>query len=554
MLLKEGHVLGFFDKAPLIVTILFGMSSTALASVGNLYIGPNAAGSSDGSNCANARIYSIFNDPNNWGQGASQIGPGSVVHLCGTFNGTAGQTLLTFQGSGTQLAPITLLFEANAKLLAPYWGTGEGLGAAIRIIGENYVTVDGGVNGVIQNTLNGTPGSACPAGTCSNPAHDSDGIEVQDCTGCTIRNLTIADIYDKTTVADENGFGRGISKGGRATGLTVSNVTIHDAGFCLFYGLPDSSADANFAVQNSDMSRCSTGLAIAGSNGNTGTLTGVTISNNKIHDLKNWNDTAYSFHHDGVHIWAYASTAISGVNVYDNQFYGDLGQGTAWLYYENYSGFVANITIFNNIFQELGTTCTFNCGPYSIWLQNDTPLSVINAGIYNNTLIGDDSSIGGITVEGTSGIHYDLRNNIIMGFSNMLQVQGSSPLPLSSSDYNDWYFQNSEVINIEVVGSYVQANFANWMSKCGCDLHSTTGNPQLTATYLLANTQSAAWNSGMNLTSLAIPALTVDFTGATRPASGPWNMGATGLAPSSGGGVQPPGGLLPPMGVSIISR
>ena len=97
------------------------------------------------------------------GDGASQIGPGTTVHLCGTFTASAGASgYLSFQGSGTSGNPITLHFETNALLQAPYWGTG----AAIFASGLSYVMVDGGTNGTIQANRSRTPRAACLGGSC----------------------------------------------------------------------------------------------------------------------------------------------------------------------------------------------------------------------------------------------------------------------------------------------------------------------------------------------------------------------------------------------------
>ena len=66
----------------------------------SLYIAQALSGTADGSSCVNAKAVGFFNNAVNWGTGAGQIGPGTTVHLCGTFTGTAGSTMLTFQGSG----------------------------------------------------------------------------------------------------------------------------------------------------------------------------------------------------------------------------------------------------------------------------------------------------------------------------------------------------------------------------------------------------------------------------------------------------------------------
>src|SRR5215470_16154049 len=99
-----------------------------MAAANDVYIAQNASGSGDGASCASAKAVSYFNNSNNWSSTASGmiIGPDTVVHLCGTFTGAAGSTMLTFQGNGTSGHPITLLFENGAVLTAPYWSTSTG--------------------------------------------------------------------------------------------------------------------------------------------------------------------------------------------------------------------------------------------------------------------------------------------------------------------------------------------------------------------------------------------------------------------------------------------
>src|ERR1700721_1986721 len=76
------------------------ISGIARASITNVYIAQSALGTGDGSSCANARATSFFNISSNWGSGSAQIGPGTTVHVCGTIDGAAGGTGLTFQSSG----------------------------------------------------------------------------------------------------------------------------------------------------------------------------------------------------------------------------------------------------------------------------------------------------------------------------------------------------------------------------------------------------------------------------------------------------------------------
>ena len=94
--------------------LLLSAPGTVKAAAQNLYIAQNAVGSGNGSSCANAKAVSFFNTAANWGAAATQIGPGTTVHLCGTIS-----SQLTARGSGASGSPITILFESAAKISLP---------------------------------------------------------------------------------------------------------------------------------------------------------------------------------------------------------------------------------------------------------------------------------------------------------------------------------------------------------------------------------------------------------------------------------------------------
>src|SRR3984893_17134985 len=94
-------------------------ASVASAQASNVYITPDGGGNGICTN--NTHPPSWFNNSGNWGNGATQIGPGTIVHLCGTFVGAQGATMLTAQGSGSSGNPVTILFESGANLTSPAW-------------------------------------------------------------------------------------------------------------------------------------------------------------------------------------------------------------------------------------------------------------------------------------------------------------------------------------------------------------------------------------------------------------------------------------------------
>lgn len=86
------------------VALLALLSATSVAaSAANIYIAQVASGAANGADCADAYASTFFNTPGNWGTGASQIGPGTIVHLCGTITAN-----LTFRGNGSSGSPVVL--------------------------------------------------------------------------------------------------------------------------------------------------------------------------------------------------------------------------------------------------------------------------------------------------------------------------------------------------------------------------------------------------------------------------------------------------------------
>jgi hypothetical protein len=528
-----------FVSRILLVSVILIIGAT-MASASDIYLAQNAQGANTGADCADARAATFFNSSANWGTGAGQIGPGTTVHLCGTINGSAGGNGLTFQGSGASGNPITLKFESGAVLQAPYWGGGgSSLGGAIIMNGVSYVTVDGGTNGLVRATLNGTPGGACPGGTCSSTAHDGNGIMFRNCSNCALQNLEVGPIYKRTSTSDETTASsvgcRAVSKEGTCTNCMIQHNKLHDASSLIFYDLP-SGSDSNLSISYNDMHDTSAGVVIAQGNGETGVLSSFSFNGNSVHDFASWNDhSSYNFHHDGIHVWTYTS-ALSGINIYDNHFYGDFGSGTSWIYYEQYAGGTGAINIFNNLFNfkavpdpNLGAG-----GSRSIELEGNT----VAAKIYNNTIYGLPATgtiASGIYMNATSAVP-DLRNNIIGGTLEAL-LEGSRISTASNGNVYDFSGGSS----ITIGGGYNGSNFSGWQSACSCDGSSSATPPNLDSSYNISNISSSAYQRGDNLTGDPSAIIDRDLAGLARLSSGAWEAGA--YTYNLSGTVNPPTGL-----------
>src|SRR5438132_7973031 len=198
---------------------LIAVASTARAK--DIYVGQTSAGSDSGADCSNTHSIGWANTAGNWGAGGSQISPGDTVHLCGTFTST-----LAPPGSGTSGNPVTFLFESGAKFSKAAWGTGAS--AAIWINTQSYLTIDGGTNGLIECTDNGT---------ALGQQVDADGIDSQFASAMdahlTVKNLKVWKLYQRTSgsTTDHSRHSNGISLVGSYN--TIQNNTCSDADTCI---------------------------------------------------------------------------------------------------------------------------------------------------------------------------------------------------------------------------------------------------------------------------------------------------------------------------------
>ena len=377
----------------------------------------------------NTHPPSWFNNSGNWGNGGTQIGPGTVVHLCGSFtDSAANDTLLTFQGSGTTGHPVTLLFESGTTLTnTNYWSDNNG---AIWSNGNNNITVDGGTNGLIQNTGNGSARAN---------RHDTKGLVISNCSAnCVIKNLHVDNLYIHIpgTSASQPGED-GPGPNGIATGMACdacSNFTIgpgneaHDDFVGVEFNWLNSSA-TNGEIYGNTVSRNNWGILAAGVRGG---INGLKIHDNDISDAFPWDDWADGNHHNGIFVFEVgAGSTISNLQQYNNYIHGDMGDictgglnhATAFIFNDYNGGTWVAPLLFNNILVNTNP----NCGP-----ANGMLTVVSNSGsggIYNNTFTGRGAAIN---LNGTFLIKNNIFTKTDLGITNLNGTIGAS-------DYNLFY-------------------------------------------------------------------------------------------------------------------
>ena len=523
-------------------TALIGLLSAPVSKgqATNIYLAQSATGAANGADCADAYAYGFFNNSANWGSGAGQIGPGTTMHLCGTITGTVGQTGLTFQGSGASGNPVTLLFESGANLTSPVWGT------AITINGKSHIVINGGTNGIIQNTANGT-GLTYEQGSTgiSLTGTDSD---------VTIQNLEIASLC-KFNLTDTKGCSStGINVFGTgASNIAITHCKIHDTNIGMFYGM--NPGDTNLIYSYNTSYAVANTMQQFGGNGG-GTTSGFSLIGNdmycQINATCNW--AAGGTHAEIVHFLVGNGVTYNGTLIANNYFH-DMGTVAIsdYLNLEVAAGATAatytNFKIYNNVF-------AVTMANPAIGLNNNN-CCWTNFIVTNNTIVGPGPA-NGVALTGISS-PITLENNIISSFNDTLHFNGS--YSTSAVDYNDYLNWGS----FGGWGSPACASgcftFSAWQTKStdecsgGCDMHGMAANPNLNPSFVPSG-GSPVLGKGANLSSLGIAGLNqgapqffgVNYACGTgcgpRPGTGggAWDIGAyqvTGLSTSLPG--APPG-------------
>jgi hypothetical protein len=514
-------------------TLLFFAFAVARPAFGTTrYIAQSAGTFSGGTACngQSAITSSTFNGATN--------APGDVNYICGTITGSAGSQLLTPKGNGAAGNPVTIIFDAGAILQAPYFAGSPngGCGGAICLYGLSYYTVDGQNTGIIQNTANGTSLAYKQA---------TEAVEGYNCNNCTVKNLTIANMYVHTSNSDDTEDQTGIRCiSFNGSNWLIQNNVMHDVGWCLFNNY--NNGDTNVDISGNTMYRLDHAwmLATQHSGGNSGPFL---FHGNNIYNYSNWDTTSNSYHHDGIHCYTSGTNGspahISTMAIYNNSFAGPIGVNvTGHIFMEAGSGSGSTpcsdassvIQLFNNVFSAdapapNGLVALFSAGTYSV---------------YNNTIITSDSpsdsnSVGFSTIEPNSGNSVVFKNNAISGFNQELNIGSGMTY---TTDYNQYGNGGSNAFVCK--GSYYDSTqFSSWKSCIGGDSNSAYSASLNLSSSGVPQSGSAVIAKGVNLTSLCtgtMSSLCSDKAGNARPSTGSWTVGAYSI---SGGGPQPPTGL-----------
>jgi Legume lectin domain len=504
----------------------------AAAATSNIYITQNGTPGGTGASCTNALSAGWFNTPANWGTGG-QIGPGTTVHLCGTFTGTAGSTMLTAHGSGASGNPITILFEPGAILTAPYWYWG----GAIVLSGQSWIVVNGDINngrqGIIQNTDNGSHRTY---------QQQSRLIYSDGCSNCTIENITLADGYVKlpdvaitsitgngttatvtcasacnnsvnhlvaivgnsvggfntppnTTITiastpDSTHFTFASTTSGTGTGGTLVDDGLAQMGvngsFIGYNVSPNFTINnvlahdvgwafngwaQNYTVKNSEVYNADHGIAF----GITASVGGLAIYGNHFHDFANWDTVNDAYHHDYIHLWDHTvGTSVTDGVIYNNTFDGVFGNccttGNIFL-----QGGIDNVAIFNNTFID---STTDTVGRTGVWMGGE--VVTVNGAQQtitqsNNSLLNNYFSMGahrqGAAIY-SSGYETGLavENNILIGGQADISLVGGTTISVVDHNvYDDLSTDYGDGNTFHWNSSPATGSFTSWKSSSECN-------------------------------------------------------------------------------------
>jgi hypothetical protein len=513
----------------LVLLALLVTLAPVFSAASDIYIAQNAAGGNTGADCLDAYAVSWFNSSSNWGSKAGQIGPGTTVHLCGTFNAAAGSSeYLPLQGSGNSTNPITLRFESGAVLTAPYWS-----GGVIDINGNSYVVVDGGSNGVIQATGNGTnlanqqDNGACVIGRGGNA------------TNVTVQNLTCANLYVDASLSDNGGEDTYGIDVWNTSNLVIQNNTLHDMKWAIRNSYGVGNTYSNLTVTGNNIYNMDHGwFATDGSASGSAVMSNFYIYGNALGSMVNWDNALDNNHHDGFHLNTNSSsTRFTNFYLYNNTLNGDPGAyGNAGFFsYPASAAAESGVYVFNNIFvNESANHCWAN-GPVGL-------ATVGSSTVVNNTVVSNATSCkdtGLVYEDGGTGVTF--KNNIMQNTANAAMYV-TSGTTVSASNYNVDYQSASWFY----AGNWY-SSLTSWQA-LGFDLNSSTGNPQLTSGYHLTGSSSVAWQKGTSLYSMCngqpnpgLGALCLDKAGVQRPSAGNWDIGAYEDSSGSGAPNAPTG-------------
>ena len=408
-----------------------------------IFIADTARGADTGVDVNNAHGLDWVNNSANWGEGAGKISAGDTLRLSGVMTKP-----LYLTGSGTEDKPITVTFLSGARFSAPTWASDSSI---ITVRGA-HIIIDGGENGVIEATDNGT------ALTHHNHFR---GVRIEGSNHVEVKNLTIHNLYVRTPDSDDYyPYGAAIYIDKPDT-ISIHHNTITECRTAISGAYRASSKD--LTIYSNNITRVSNGIFV-GSAGPNSSLDGLVIHDNRMIDFFNWDGQwdpkvggGDGHHHsDGVQISAlHTNTYVDNVRIYNNVIGGDIGSFfNAVLYLEDD---IRTTEIFNNVLYTTGDGY-----PHNGFIAGGNP-----ARVYNNTIAASTKAIGIIC----GGAQTQVFNNILYNVSYGISTREGNMIGMC--DYNLYLFKADREM-------YVRPKvykYDSWRLAFGYDEHSIVADP-----------------------------------------------------------------------------
>lgn len=487
------HILGLA-----LVALLGSVAPSAHAE--DIYIAQTPSGADDGTTAANAHSVAFFNTAANWSSPAKipgKIGPGDVVHLVGTITSP-----LTIHASGTSdISRITVLFGPSAVMTNPAWPNS----GAIHIYQKDYITIDGGINGLIEDTDNGT--------NLGNHV-DSYGVRANACNYLTVKNLTVANLYVRTAGSELFGYGRCISNQADPapyTHFVVTHCTVHDAYIGIDSDYSPGCSDYDFSYNTAY--NCNWG-GRTGDRSASATLTGLSVHHNQFYNFANWDETSTNaFHHNGFYGWAESGGSLTDVKCYDNVLGPNYGvHSTSGIFF---GGNISNVFVYNNIFLEAPADNPSN-GLVTITAEKQTSGGA--SYILNNTFAGGGTGIAILAGMGTA--NYVIQNNIIQNVTTAMFIRDATNCIITADHNWAYMLKPGQQYSYSLTGTGAFLSLLQWQAH-GYDVGMSNTNPMLDSTYY-PQAGSPIIDRGADLSAF----FTVDASGVSRPQGYGWDIGA----------------------------
>lgn len=473
-----------------------------------IYISQHGSGARRGSGCADARSVAWLDSPSSWRPAGGPIGAGTVVNLCGHVSSP-----ITVHGSGAPGKPVTIVFRPGARISLPACPES----GCLNTEGNRYLTVNGGRNGVIESSANGT--------TRAERFPNATGLVAIGCTGCVIEHLTIRDMYVHTSLTDTAPVGdHGLAFSGRD--LTIRDNVLHDVQWALVAQW--RNGDGNVRIFGNRIYRIDHGFAsTAGFDG--GAIGPIFFDRNQVYDYANWDTARDVYHHDGIHCytWGGGEAHYAGFYIYDNRFGGLTGADmTAQIFIDGPSSGdpcadrTSSFWIFNNI-----ATVSQGYGNGIFAITSGVPHVV------NNTLISTGPSVSGgaAYTSGDSISGEQFLNNVVSSANELMNVDTSQVAFAAGSPNYNLYADGGDNAFVCRHTFFTFQQFPRWRTCVGADSHSRVAPTARLRSGGQPTPRSPAIHAGANLSALctgSLKPLCYSLDGHPRPRRGSWNAGA----------------------------